>query len=97
MLAFISVFEVKSIWRIRLNEKIFDFRVLALNVFVFTSDVLRVFHSSFEELLTVRLLFIVSFNMKFSRYIAFGKFPYLMEMEGFEPLTPCLQGRCSPN
>ena len=20
-----------------------------------------------------------------------------MEMEGFEPLTPCLQGRCSPN
>ena len=22
---------------------------------------------------------------------------YLLEMEGFEPLTPCLQGRCSPN
>ena len=21
----------------------------------------------------------------------------LVEMEGFEPLTPCLQGRCSPN
>ena len=20
-----------------------------------------------------------------------------VEMEGFEPLTPCLQGRCSPN
>ena len=57
MLAFTNVFAVKSIWRIRLNEKIFDFRVLALNVFV-TSDVLRVFHSSFEELLTVRLLFI---------------------------------------
>ncbi len=26
-----------------------------------------------------------------------GMFPYRMEMEGFEPLTPCLQGRCSPN
>ena len=51
----------------------------------------------FRELLTVRLLFIVSFNMKFSRYIVFGNFRYLMEMEGFEPLTPCLQGRCSPN
>ena len=23
--------------------------------------------------------------------------PYQLEMEGFEPLTPCLQGRCSPN
>ena len=21
----------------------------------------------------------------------------LLEMRGFEPLTPCLQGRCSPN
>ena len=33
--------------------------------------------------------------MKFSMYdtvIANG-----VEMEGFEPLTPCLQGRCSPN
>ena len=66
MLAFINVFDVKSIWRIRLNEKIFDFRVLALNVFV-TSDVLRVFHHHFWWLLTVRLLFIVSFNMQFSR------------------------------
>ena len=56
MLAFINVFAVESIWRIRLNEKISDFRVLALNVFV-TSDVLRVFHSSFEELLTVRLFY----------------------------------------
>ena len=27
----------------------------------------------------------------------YGNFRYLMEMEGFEPLTPCLQGRCSPN
>ena len=22
---------------------------------------------------------------------------YLLEIKGFEPLTPCLQGRCSPN
>ena len=22
---------------------------------------------------------------------------YRVEMRGFEPLTPCLQGRCSPN
>ena len=56
MLAFINVFAVKSIWRIRLNEKIFDFRVLALNIFV-TSDVLRVFHHHFWWLLTVRLLY----------------------------------------
>ena len=23
--------------------------------------------------------------------------PLMVEMKGFEPLTPCLQGRCSPN
>ena len=23
--------------------------------------------------------------------------PLVVEMKGFEPLTPCLQGRCSPN
>ena len=28
--------------------------------------------------------------------IACGCFP-LVEMMGFEPMTPCLQGRCSPN
>ena len=30
--------------------------------------------------------------MHFSR-----RFDTLMEMKGFEPTTPCLQGRCSPN
>ena len=25
------------------------------------------------------------------------RFLYRVEMRGFEPLTPCLQGRCSPN
>ena len=24
-------------------------------------------------------------------------FPLLVEMSGIEPLTPCLQGRCSPS
>ena len=37
--------------------------------------------------------------MKFSRYILFCKLLLSepMEMERFELLTPCLQGRCSPN
>ena len=37
--------------------------------------------------------------MKFSRYIQFCKLLLSepMEMERFELLTPCLQGRCSPN
>ena len=59
MLAFINVFAVKSIWRIRLNEKIFDFRVLALNItcyYLWCLACLPFFFS--EELLTVRLLFI---------------------------------------
>ena len=30
--------------------------------------------------------------------VRFWLIPYLMvEMMGFEPMTPCLQGRCSPN
>ena len=62
-----------------------------------TSDVLRVFHSSFEELLTVRLLFISYHSIWSFQGTYAGNFRYLMEMEGFEPLTPCLQGRCSPN
>ena len=43
-------------------------------------------------------------HMRFSRYSVqenlisyFRYFKYLMEMKGFEPTTPCLQGRCSPN
>ena len=37
--------------------------------------------------------------MQFSRYIQAQKryLKYLVEMERFELLTPCLQGRCSPN
>ena len=44
--------------------------------------------------------------MKFSRnqcndflnpYLFCIDFSMLMEIKGFEPLTPCLQGRCSPN
>ena len=27
----------------------------------------------------------------------FGTFRSLVEMMGFEPMTPCLQGRCSPS
>ena len=46
------------------------------------------------------------FNMRFSRYVWHQAFHavfllchtwYRMEMERFELLTPCLQGRCSPN
>ena len=46
-----------------------------------------------------KLIIIISFCMKFSRYILFCKLllSELMEMERFELLTPCLQGRCSPN
>ena len=28
---------------------------------------------------------------------SYDRFLYRVEMRGFEPLTPCLQGRCSPN
>ena len=40
---------------------------------------------------------VISYHSIWSFQGTFGNFRYLMEMEGFEPLTPCLQGRCSPN
>ena len=46
-----------------------------------------------------RYLIILSFCMKFSKYISQQILfhPLIMETERFELLTPCLQGRCSPN
>ena len=35
------------------------------------------------------VLFLLNFTFRF--------FQPMVEMKGFEPLTPCLQGRCSPN
>ena len=56
-----------------------------------------------SDVLNISILDIV-FNMWFSRYVLdFLMNPVLnssgnqMEMERFELLTPCLQGRCSPN
>ena len=37
-------------------------------------------------------VFKVHMSFDFSESFAFS-----VEMKGFEPLTPCLQGRCSPN
>ena len=34
---------------------------------------------------------------RLSRLFLFTDFHRLVEMMGFEPMTPCLQGRCSPN
>ena len=42
------------------------------------------------------LIFDVFSYMWFSRYMHTA-FTVFVEMKGFEPLTPCLQGRCSPN
>ena len=60
--------------------------------------------SSTDSLLSVRCLPIQRFIFRccvfdsiFSFYGALLKFISAMEMRGFEPLTPCLQGRCSPN
>ena len=35
--------------------------------------------------------------LSFSLALLFARFFELVEMMGFEPMTPCLQGRCSPN
>ena len=57
------------------------------------------------------MAYLLSLCMKFSRYIRVSavvttirvflvSITYiltLVELRGFEPLTPCLQGRCSPN
>ena len=57
----------------------------------------------FEKLLVFYLDFVFVVNLlihkiyiQFSRYISFYPFG-LVENKGFEPLTPCVQGRCSPS
>ena len=56
-----------------------------------------------EKLLVFYLDFVFVVNLlihkiyiQFSRYISFYPFG-LVENKGFEPLTPCVQGRCSPS
>ena len=46
-------------------------------------------HLSYEP---IKLFRCISFTLAYS-----CRFPRLVEMMGFEPMTPCLQGRCSPN
>ena len=48
------------------------------------------------------MAYLLSLCMKFSRYMVKNLYDFsavysLVELRGFEPLTPCLQGRCSPN
>ena len=38
-----------------------------------------------------------TFDLRFKSYEPLRFFQPMVEMKGFEPLTPCLQGRCSPN
>ena len=57
----------------------------------------------FDVLLIIMAYYFFSLCMKFSRYmdgsffLPYCCFPQPVELRGFEPLTPCLQGRCSPN
>ena len=66
----------------------------------FTSDVLRVFHSLSrisDGKIVYRIIQYEVFKVHVLVTSTLSCFRYLVEMEGFEPLTPCLQGRCSPN
>ena len=50
----------------------------------------------FLDFVFVVNLLIHKIYIQFSRYISFYPFG-LVENKGFEPLTPCVQGRCSPS
>ena len=51
-----------------------------------------------SSLLFLRLMSFLFLCMDFSKYTFCQSFPHwLVETERFELLTPCLQGRCSPN
>ena len=55
--------------------------------------------SSFDDRLVLDSLSICLYTwcvIQFSRYIL-STISGLVENKGFEPLTPCVQGRCSPN
>ena len=55
----------------------------------------------FEKLLVFYLDFVFVVNLLIHKIYIFsfqGTYPFgLVENKGFEPLTPCVQGRCSPS
>ena len=53
------------------------------------------FLTSFSQYTTI--CFVSLYFIRFSMSICFELFWVLVEMMGFEPMTPCLQGRCSPS
>ena len=54
-----------------------------------------------EESISVYLDFVFVVNLLIHKIYIFsfqGTYPFgLVENKGFEPLTPCVQGRCSPS
>ena len=67
---------------------------LAITLDVFLFFVAQIPVESFYFLLVCFFVYAV-FKVRF-RFRGCGSYPQV-EMKGFEPLTPCLQGRCSPN
>ena len=65
------------------------FRVISIFVFLYSSCV-----SSVIYILELKDVFLL-IGMQFSRYIIFKVL--VVETKGIEPLTPCVQGRCSPS
>ena len=65
------------------------FRVISIFVFLYSSCV-----SSVIYILELKDVFLL-IGMQFSRYNIFNAL--MVETKGIEPLTPCVQGRCSPS
>ena len=84
---------VKIFWFSRLINEIV-FWDLSQNPQNFEKTLLWFISISFS-LLTC--LYTIWYFIQFSRYILESSARLVVENKGFEPLTPCVQGRCSPS
>ena len=83
---------VKIFWFLGLTLKLYS--DLSQNPQNFEKTLLWFISISFS-LLTC--LYTIWYFIQFSRYILESSARLVVENKGFEPLTPCVQGRCSPS
>ena len=88
----LALFKVIFIFLVFLSQKTIDY---ILNV---TGEIKLIISIKIFDVLIANLIYkFVILHIQFSKNIEYYFRNTQVETKGFEPTTPCLQGRCSPN
>ena len=88
----LALFKVIFIFLVFLSQKTIDY---ILNV---TGEIKLIISIKIFDVLIANLIYkFVILHIQFSKNIEYYFRNIQVETKGFEPTTPCLQGRCSPN